>query len=258
EHIRHLEFTSPVPVDVISRAEYRNQTASNGGDRGPAFRAFDNAKFEALFLVGEDENSLAVQQSNRGQNVLGFYSPAKNSIVVISPNGTPTIDPSTLAHELTHALQDQHFDLADSNSPTRDAHNARNGLVEGDANYVEHRYNDKCGSDWQCVEVPRSGGSGGGSDLDLGVYILSYFPYADGPGFVDALHSSGGWDAVNAAYDDLPKSTEQVIHPNKYGRDRPTNLTVNDATANGWERVRPPNRPDYATLGQSGLSAMFG
>ena len=260
EHVRELEFTESVPVEVISRSEYQSQSSS-GSSRSAAFQAFDNAKFEGLFLVGEDKNSLAVQQSNRGQNVLGYYSPSNDSIVVISPSDTPDIDPSTLAHELTHALQDQQFDLASSNPATRDAYNARNGLVEGDANYVEDRYDAACEAEWQCVEASSgssSTSSSASSDLDLGVYILSYFPYADGPGFVSYLHSNGGWERVNAAYDDLPESAEQVIHPAKYGTDEPTNLTVANTTSNGWERVRPPGRPDYAVLGQSALAAMFG
>ena len=264
ERIRGLEFTQSVPVEVISRADYSRSTGDGGG-RSPAFRTFDNAKFEGMFLVGEDRNSLAVQQSNRGQNVLGYYSPANDSIVVVSPTATPDVDPSTLAHELTHALQDQHFDLSSSNPATRDAYNARNGLVEGDANYIEDQYDAACEAEWQCTEAAAgsagtaSGGDGDStSSLDLGVYILSYFPYADGPAFVSYLRSHGGWDRVNAAYDDLPASAEQVIHPEKYGSDPPTNLTVANSTANGWERVRPPGRPDYAVLGQSALAATFG
>jgi hypothetical protein len=260
ERVRELEFNDTVPVEVISREAFQGQNATGGGARSPTFRTFDNAKFEGLFLIGENNDSLAVQQSNRNQNVLGYYSPRNDSIVVVSGSATPRISRSTLAHELVHALQDQQFNLSEGTPPTRDGYNARNGLIEGEANYVQRRYEDRCGGQWNCLDVGSAGGGGGGSGggLHLGVYALEYFPYADGPAFVDAVFDRAGWQGVNALHEDVPESTEQVINPRKYGNDTPTNLTIRNASSAGWERVRPDGRPDYATLGQSALSAMFG
>lgn len=259
ERVRELEFNDTVPVEVISRNEFQGRpNATGGGARSPAFRTFDNAKFEGLFLIGENNNSLAVQQSNRNQNVLGYYSPRNDSIVVVSESATPRISRSTLAHELTHALQDQQFNLSSGTPSTRDGYNARNGLIEGEANYVQHRYEANCGGQWRCLDISSAGGGGGGSDLHLGVYALEYFPYADGPAFVDSVFDRKGWQGVNALHEDVPESTEQVIHPRKYGTDAPRNLTIRNTSSAGWERVRPDGRPDYATLGQSALSAMFG
>jgi hypothetical protein len=259
ERVRELEFSSAVPVEVISREAFQGQpNATGGGARSAAFRTFDNAKFEGLFLIGEENDSLAVQQSNRNQNVLGYYSPRNDSIVVVSESETPRISRSTLAHELVHALQDQQFNLSRGAPVTRDGYNARNGLVEGEANYVQRRYEGNCGGQWRCLDIQSAGGGGGGGDLHLGVYALEYFPYADGPAFIDAVFDREGWAGVNALHEDVPESTEQVIHPEKYGNDRPTNLTIRERNSAGWERVRPDSRPDYATLGQSALSAMFG
>lgn len=42
------------------------------------------------------------------------------------------------------------------------------------------------------------------------------FPYISGENFAQALYNSGGWDAVNAAYMNLPETTEQILHPEKY------------------------------------------
>ena len=42
------------------------------------------------------------------------------------------------------------------------------------------------------------------------------FPYTAGQAFVLPVQTAGGWDAVNALYDDLPRSTEQILHPDKY------------------------------------------
>ncbi|WP_049900755.1 Hvo_1808 family surface protein [Halococcus agarilyticus] len=262
ERVRELEFNRTVPVEVISREEFQQRpSAGTGGDAAPAFRTFDNAKFEGLFLIGEAENSLAVQQANRGQSVAGYYSPTEDSIVVVSESATPRLNRSTLAHELVHALQDQQFDLAASNPATREAYNARNGLIEGEANYVQRRYDDRCGGEWECLDLDAgsTANTSAGDGLHLGVYVLSFFPYADGPGFVDAIYQQRGWEGVNALHDDLPASTEQVIRPDLYGEDAPTNVSIDDTSSEGWSRVEleRPGRPDYAVLGQSALAAMF-
>jgi hypothetical protein len=264
EHVRQLEFRESVPVEVITRAEYREQYANGNVTYPDSFVTFDNAKFESLFLVGEDTDSLAVQNANRGSNVLGFYSPSQDRIVVISESDRPQLrNELTLGHELTHALQDQVFDLTSYVRPTRGIYNAYNGLFEGDSHYIEQRYSELCDTDWDCVEVPSAGGQqGGSSDLRFGVYILNYFPYSDGPGFVAYHERRGGWERVNAMYDDPPASSEQVIYPEKYGEDAPTNVTLSDTNSGEWERLRPESprgnaRPAYAEFGQSGMAAMF-
>jgi hypothetical protein len=263
EHIRQLEFQETVPVSVINRSTYRERYVGGSANYTESFRTFDNVKFETLFLIGERQDSLAVQNTNRGSNVLGFYSPANDTIVVVSESAQPVLnDELTLGHELVHALQDQQFDISRYERPTREVYNAYNGLIEGDARSVELRYKERCGAEWDCLSVP-SEGSGGGGDLHFGVYILNYFPYSDGPGFVDYHQKRGGWDAVNAIYDAPPASAEQVIHPDLYREDAPTNVSLTDSNAGDWERVRPepprPSqlRPAYASFGQSGVVAMF-
>jgi len=68
--------------------------------------------WEALFVVGEDENASDAIDSVYGGAVSGFYSPADDRIVLVVPEGEdPQINPSTLAHELVHAMQDQYHDL---------------------------------------------------------------------------------------------------------------------------------------------------
>ncbi|MFB6117430.1 Hvo_1808 family surface protein [Halosegnis sp.] len=256
EQVRRLEFKQDVPVELVSREEFQS-----GGSREypDSLRQFDNAKFEALFLVDEDTDSLAVQQSNRGSSVAGFYVPSQDRIVVIYGGETPDLPgEGTLAHELVHALQDQHFDLGSITASTRDGQNANNGLIEGDANLVQDRYGANCGAAWSCLDAP-AGGSGGGGDLHVGVYVLSFFPYSDGPGFVDYYQKRGGWERVNEMYADPPASAEQVIHPEKYAvdRDRPTDIRLADRTSDGWTRLRPEGRADAAVLGQSGIATMF-
>ena len=262
EKVRGLEFEDSVNVSVISRENYSSGDSANASI---AFQRFDNAKFEALHLIGEGNDSLSTQEDTRDQAVAGFYSPARGNIVLVSDAASPQFDGErTLAHELQHALQDQQFGLSNAGVETRDAYNGRNGLVEGDARAVELEYLDRCGETWACL--PSAGGNdtgagtGGGAstpNIHLGVYILEYFPYSDGVGFVRTLKTAGGWEAVNDAFDAPPSSSTSVIYPDRYGEFEPEQVTLEDRTSDGWERVEPSNRADYATLGQSALTAMF-
>jgi hypothetical protein len=262
EKVRGLEFEEAVNVSVISRSNY---SSGDSGNASLAFERFDNAKFEALYLIGAQNNSLETQEDTRDQAVAGFYSPARGNIVLVSDSSNPEFDGErTLAHELEHALQDQHFGLSNTGIETRDAYNGRNGLVEGDARAVELDYLDRCGETWACLPGAQQNASQSSDSEDattpsihLGVYILEYFPYSDGVGFVRALKTEGGWDAVDDAFGAPPASSTSVIYPERYGQFEPEQVTLEDRTRDGWKRVRPPGRADYATLGQSALTAMF-
>ncbi|KAA9406055.1 Hvo_1808 family surface protein [Haloarcula sp. KBTZ06] len=253
ERIRGLEFEETVPVSVVSRAEYRNNTG--GGETGDSLRRFDNAKFEALFFIGEDRDSIAVQNSNRGESVLGYYSSQRGEIVIVSDSETPTISRGTLAHELVHALQDQHFGL-ESDARTRDQVQGRNGMVEGDAVAVTQTYTDRCGEEWRCIDRPAQSGGGGG-DRHFGINFMQYFPYSDGPGLIGALRERGGWSAVNDAYDDYPDGAAEVTYPERYPEWEPESVSLADRSSDDWERVRPStdrDRPDYAVVGPSAIA----
>ena len=256
ERVRGLEFNSTVEVSVRSR----ENASIGGGERDPALRHFDNAKFEAAFLIGEDEDSLSVQQESRNQTVAGYYDPEMEAIVLVSDSATPTLDgEGTLAHELTHAIQDQRLNLSvQRRVDTRDGYNGVLGLVEGEANTVQQSYTDRCGEEWTCLNPPDSGEGGDPSPPpNWGTYFLQFFPYSDGPGFIASLRDGDDWSRVDAAYENPPRSARVVIEPDDYGTFEVEDVQLTDRMTGGWERVRPPDRPDYGRLGRSGLGAMF-
>lgn len=253
EQIRKLEFEDDVPVSVLSRSEFQQQQQKRG--TGDALRTFDNAKFESLFLINESTDSIAVQNRNRGSSVLGYYDPKRNEIVVVSENESLQIDEFTLAHELVHAIQDQKFNLSEYNRKTRDGANADSGLVEGDARYTETLYKNRCDGEWDCL--PTNSQSGGGDLANIGVYLVKYQPYSDGPAFIRGVRNEGGWDAVNALYENPPASTEQVIHSNKYGSDAPADVKLADKSSDAWQQVTVADRPDYGSVGEAAVFSMF-
>ncbi len=259
EKIRQLEFEKKVPVKVVSRSEFKKNQQSQ--KTPPKRRTFDNVKYEALMMVGESTDSIAVQNRNTGSSVGGYYSPRKESIVVISNNeSAPKMDEITLSQELFHALQDQKYNLSTFDQRTREDHNAVDGIVEGDGNYVDHLYEQRCKNAWKgtCLLPQNEGNGGGGGDLaNIGPYLLKFQPYSDGPPFVKSVRQKGGWQAVNDLYQNPPASTEQVIHPKKYGADAPADVSIRDTTSNGWQRLEPKGRPNYAKVGEAGIMSMF-
>ena len=252
ELIRVLEFEEPVPVEVISRQEYRERRGS-GDSRGEAYDRWNDQVWEAAFLVGEDADVSEAFDAVLSTSIAGFYSPGEDRIVVVSDAETPTLDRATLAHELVHALQDQH--LSFGGGGTRDLSLAEDGLVEGDANTVEAEYEARCGSEWDCLPRPARSSSGSGGSFNRGVFLTVYTPYAAGPDLVSALRERGGWAAVTDAYQRFPESTEQVIHPEAYPDEEPVAVTIPDRSNERYERFDLERETN--TLGEATIYATF-
>lgn len=256
EQLRGLEFEESVPVEIISRAEYRDRS---GGDPPPTVNAFRNQVWESLLLVDEDTDATETLGEVYGSSVQGYYSPGEGKIVLVSDSpGNVTVDRRTLVHELTHALQDQHLGL-NTNAPTMDGRRARAGATEGDANYVQYRYEERCNDEWECLPLPLAERTGD-REYNLGVFVALFHPYSEGPVFVDTLRERGGWDRVNEVIRARhPESTEQVTHPGKFGRDEPRAVEIQDRSSDRWSRFTDlPHRDNaWDTVGEASLYASF-
>jgi hypothetical protein len=192
-----------------------------------------------------------------GTSVLGFFNGSHIVIVTDDPQGFQ-ISRATLVHELEHALQAQHFSLARGSS-THDGRLGGTGIIEGDANYVEYEYEQRCGDEWDCIPAASGGGGGGGGPFNAGYFVSVFTPYSEGPTFVESLKERGGWAAVNDAFRRKPSSTEQVIHPDAYPDEGPERVRVADRTADGWKRVSGDGTGGRAwdVVGEATLYAMF-
>jgi hypothetical protein len=145
-----------------------------------------------------------------------------------------------LAHELRHALQDQYIDVhrvvPESVGDFDDRRVAFMALLEGDATMVMERF-----------LMRRLGVPATSAAVDLGAAGFAtpplpgvppvlrdhlIVPYLAGRDFVRALHDRGGWAAVRTAWTDPPRSTEQVLHPEKYlAREEPRAVSGRTAPA---------------------------
>jgi hypothetical protein len=182
------------------------------------------------------------------KSVLGFYDQNSKQLVIVTDRAQMGVrDKITYAHEFTHSLQDQHYNLtalfarAEGNS---DYQMALKGLVEGDATltmglYARKNLTAMDIANYQMEEfqsIDLSGALTGGSGPLT--ESAAYFPYQEGADFVALLYQNGGWNTVNAAFKNPPRSTEQVLHPERYfSDDAPKSIKLPALRLNGWHSI---------------------
>jgi len=251
EVIRQLEFRTDVSVDVISREEYESRS---GG--GFSYGQWQQTYYEAAFLVDQDTDVNDAFDSLYGASVAGYYSPRQNAIVLISDNPNEVrVDPTTLAHELVHALQDDALPQT-PRAQTLEQRTAYQGVTEGDPNFVMDLYVERCETEWDCIE-DTSAGPGERPEINFGLYATVWVPYSDGPTLVEEVYEDGGWTAVNDLYSDPPASTEQVIHPEAYPDDDPVDVSIEDRSSGEWEQIDRRYGPVQGTFGEATLFSML-
>ena len=261
ERVRGVEFENDVNVTVVTRSEYERNapgSAPSGGDR-----AFQNVKHRALFLIGNGADATDLSRQNTESAVLGYYDTREDRVVLVSDSETPRVDEITLSQELYHAYQFRYGNDVEIRAllpATDDNIAAVLSLVEGDANLVDDRYERRCEAEWDCLR-PRAGGADAAAgnasreNIHMGLYLLEYFPYAEGQSYVESVRGRDGWDGVTAEYADPPVSTEQVIHGNGVGG--PVPLDLPDRSTADWERIRRSEGGGSTTVGERGLATMF-
>ncbi|MBI3924553.1 MAG: hypothetical protein HY319_03360 [Armatimonadetes bacterium] len=162
-------------------------------------------------------------------------------------------------HELDHALSDQHFNLKKLEeealkSGSTDRQMALGALLEGDATLVMMDYplrHSGLDSDANAVAMSELGdfmaavpwfpGAGQYTSAPLYFKRALIFPYYVGMDFVREIRRFGGWTMVNHMYGEVPVSTEQIYHPEKYYEDRDMPVEVSTRALpeaiDGWTKV---------------------
>ena len=213
-----------------------------------------NITLRLLGLMEPDDDLLDIFANSEG-NIAGLYYPYLNRLALIFSGEEITADNElTLAHEYVHSFQDGRWDIAeldiliekdaDQNSSSEFATTVR-CLIEGDATFTEWIYAEEVyGPDWifdvygDLEEAPEPE-----PDEELPVALRYYFSfnYSACPLFVAAIYGEGGWDAVDDLYDDVPRSTEAILHPDRYLEDKDIGSIVPlqelHEELEGWERL---------------------
>jgi hypothetical protein len=258
EEVRGLDFLHPVDVEAVTREEMAGRIREAGEATYPeGMYARRSLAWQTIGVLPEGVDLREAYITYGAEQVVGFYDPARKELVYIGSEDPSSMERLTLAHELTHALDDQHFDLVRLNeleSSCRDEElEAALGAVEGSAQL----FSSLVAAGFDLGDEDLEEALTAGTDVPAGaipgfLQELALWPYLHGQQFMAALNAHGGLERVNEALDELPASAEQIIHPELYGKDEPRPVDVPDlgpALGPDWEDL------DAYPVGEHWLSA---
>jgi len=222
--VRGLPATN-VKRETIDAAALKTFNAKSfDEDNPPEYIAANERMYKAFGLMPEDQSLRKTFLDLIDSQVAGFYRPTDKTLYVVSRTGSINgADKITFAHEYDHALQDANFAVFKDQKTLLDESDhalARAAIYEGDATLLMAMWAGANLSAAEFADVQAAG-----SDPEA-LAILArtpqvlveglLFPYTAGQAFVLPVQQSGSWKAVDALYDDMPVSTEQILHPDKY------------------------------------------
>jgi hypothetical protein len=241
-----VPFRKEVPLEYMSRRELAAYLAELMDAEYPESRALtDQRTLVGFDLLSPETDLRALRAKVLEENVAGFYDerPGRKRLYAVSEDErlTPS-NQLVLAHELRHALQDQYVDvhatLPAAVGDYDDRRIAFLSLLEGDATLVMERF---------LIARLGIGGETGTPDLtDLSlpappvpgvppvVRDQLVMPYVAGRDLARAILKARGLEGLRQAWARPPKSTEQVLHPDKYAGDeapRPVDLSYQPSGA---------------------------
>jgi hypothetical protein len=243
EQVRGLDYVHPVAVDPATHAELvQGLNASFDHSFPEEMLARRSQAWATIGVIPPGTSLRDAYKAFLSSQVIGYYDPSTGQLVFIGSENPSPVERFTLAHELTHADDDQHFDLARLNDLENACDDegllAATGAVEGSAVYFSLQVvREFFSAADQAKLALGSGGGGLPSGVPPFVEHLEEWPYIDGPGFITDIRSFGGLAEVNTAIRDLPTSTEQVMHPDRFQKDEPVPVSVPDlgpALGTGW------------------------
>jgi hypothetical protein len=236
--VRQLSILRPVQSSTQSRAEIERAIMKNLDEEiTPADMHAAEVTLKKLGLAPPDFQYRGLMVRLLTEQVAGYYEPKTRQFYLadwIDIDGQRPI----MAHELTHALQDQHFNLRRFDHWPKgdsDAELAAHALIEGDATLTMAMY--VASNPLRALTFLKSMGAMGitTEELDKAPRALRetlLFPYQEGMNWTRALYKQGSWSEVSRAFTALPQSTEQILHADKYfAHEAPVTVTVPNLTS---------------------------
>ena len=262
--LRGLGFQGEVSAYLITRLKARTVLEDLYRSAGGSEAQLEDQKrvLVALGLVKPTYNLIDTVLNGLADAVGGFFDPLTKRLFIIG-GSLGAVERFVYSHEFAHALVDQRFPFDGLGAyPVcqRDQDHCRaiTGLVEGDATLIM--------TQWMPYASPQD-------YLELLDYTPpaqalpeqfpppfavkdGEFPYLHGTAFVQFLHDRGNWAEVNRAYANLPVSSEQILHPEKYlAGERPQEVhppALEGPLGEGWRLLASD------TLGEWGTYLLLG
>lgn len=249
--IRGLSLQDPLQRDLMTSTDLQDTVVNDFFvDYSPEEARQDAALLSALGLLEPGFDLLQFYKDLYSEQIAGFYDSETKEMYVIADSDFGGVERMTYAHEFTHVLQDQTYDL-ENGLKLNDDHceveteycTAVSALVEGDATLTEQYWFLTKSTDDDKNQV-----SDFQQEYESPVYDSApaymkedfLFPYQKGFAFVNELFNKNLFQAVDDAYRNPPVSTEQILHPEKYPDEKPIPVTlpaIEETLGEGWQRV---------------------
>jgi hypothetical protein len=250
--ITGLQPRSPLKKSLRSREEIRAhvvQELNDDKDSAERYAGARSAEAFGLLPKGFDLDSFMVDLLT--EQIAGLYDPKAHEFYVA--DWIPVDDQRmVMAHELTHALEDQHFQIegwAKAARPNDDGELAREAVLEGSAMaaMVDYLLQASGRSLQDLPDINPAMLIGDMADTPMLKKAPPFlkdsliFPYLDGLTFSAAVLKSTGWPGLSQLFQKPPASTQQILHPDLYRSSKvPQPLSVpslGKTLGSGWIKL---------------------
>jgi hypothetical protein len=266
--ITGLSLVSPLKKTLRSREEIRAYVIRQmDEDKDVAQRYADAKSAEAFGLLPRNFDIDAFMVELLTEQIAGLYDPKAHEFYIA--DWIPLKNQSeVMAHELTHALEDQHFQIdpwLKAARPNDDAELAREAFLEGSATaaMVDYLMRDQ-GMNMSFMNLPDFDPSALVGELESSPNLKKappfikdslIFPYFAGMTFTAAALKPAGWSSIGKVFANPPKSTQQILHPALYKSGHlPDNLALPSVEARlgkQWKKL------DDNLMGEFGWLEVF-
>ena len=231
--ITGLPVRATLKKQIISRPEIKKILEQNLHEEyTPREIHIQESVLRAFGLVSRDFDFAKFLVAFYTEQAAGAYDPRRKTMF-IADWPTEEMQRLVLAHELTHALQDQSFDLdkfLHAERQNDDATNARQAVVEG---YATAAMMQQMLGSVDLANMPALGTLMAGMvNKQMGEFpaftsapfffrMQALFPYAQGMGFMQRGLQLGGWKKLNSLFSNPPTTTLEVFEPSVYFEHQP-------------------------------------
>ena len=260
---------SQLKRQVVSRAEVQKYLTENlRQEYTPKELHVQEATLKAFGLVRPDFDLGKFLITFYTEQAAGFYDPHRKTMC-IADWVSADMQGIVLAHELTHALQDQNFDLdkfVHADRGNDDATNARQAVVEG---YATAAMMQRMVGDVELAALPslapllesvvhqQMGEFPAFSNAPYFFRFQALFPYTEGMGFMQEGLKHGGWKALKQVFVNPPTTTKEIFEPQLYFEHKPL-PAITLPSPEALAKVPHLEKLDENTMGQMGYYSLLG
>jgi hypothetical protein len=238
EQATGLKFKTPPKVEVRTRDQVREFLLKQMDDATPATSSRRGEGVQAAAPHPDTMDLRGFFVRVLTEQVVGYYDPKAKTLYVVDGADEQVVG-ITITHELIHALQDQYVDLdsIQKSGSNNDRLAAAQALIEGEAQFEQisimlggpDQIEARLPGRWDRVREEirnRQGEMPVFATAPMVIQESLLFPYLSGAEFVRRVKEKRG--SVDL-FRDIPRSTEQILHPPSFlgaPPDEPTSVTL--------------------------------